>query len=288
MKKLFLFISLFLSYVMSGQPYLDIVKLNDSYSPQKGLNEKSSPLQANYFSADVTIPIELKKGGDAFLVNPFFTDNQGTVSTYDFHVQSTGLFIGFLKKDILKDWHLLSSFIVRQNKQAEIKLDDDWQYGAVLLSTWKKTQDLSFKFGLYYNKEFFGNYFMPLVGIDWKVNEKNNLFGVLPGSMVFEHTVTQRFYYGFAFRALTNSYRLQTIDSLTNYGKKYLRIDDNQLGIYVDTYLSKKIVLSVESGYTILRRYRYGAIENNFHVKSDYKNDNFYFRASIAYRLRFR
>jgi len=285
MKKFILAPGLLIHLVLSAQPYLDIVKLNYSYSPKQGLNEKTSPLQSNYFSADVTVPIELKKGGDAFLINPFFTNNQGTVSSEDFHVQSAGLFVGFLKKDIFKSWNLLSSFIVRQNKQAEVDLNGDWQYGGVILTTWKKNEDVYFKFGLYYNKEFFGNYFMALVGIDWKINEKTNLFGVLPGSMVLERKASQKFYYGFAFRALTNSYRLENFIDLST---RYLRVDDNQLGIFADTYLSKKIVFSAESGYTILRRYRYGAKNQNFHFKKDYKNDNFYFRAALAYRLRLR
>jgi len=278
-------------FILHSQPYLDVVKLNYSHSPTKGLNEKKNSLESNYFSADVILPIELKKGGDAFLINPFFTNNEGTVSTGDFHVQSAGVFIGFLKKDIFKDWNLLTSFIVRKNKEAGVKLDDAWQYGGVILATWKKNQDLSFKFGLYYNKEFFGNYFMALAGIDWKINEKTNLFGVLPGSMVLERKATKRFYYGFAFRALTNSYRLHFVPDPVVFphgGKKYLRIDDNQLGIYADTYLSKKIVLSAETGYTILRRYRYGFKYDDVHYKTDYKNDNFYFKASLAYRLRLR
>src|SRR4030095_3482775 len=112
MKRFILFPGLLIHLVMSAQPYLDIARLNYTYSPLKGLNEKKSPLQSNFFTADVTLPIEIKKGGDAFLINPFFTNNQGTVSTEDFHVQSTGIFIGFLKKDIFKDWNLLTSFIV--------------------------------------------------------------------------------------------------------------------------------------------------------------------------------
>ena len=291
MKKFILFPGLFIHLTTSAQSYLDIVKLNYTYSPKHGLNEKTSPLQSNFFTADITLPIELKKGGDAIIVNPFFTSNTGEVSTKNFHVISEGLLIGFLKKDIFPNWNLLSSFIARRNTQVEIKSKDDWQYGGIILTTWRKSQDVSLKFGLYYNKEFFGNYFMPLVGLDWKIDTKNNLFGVLPGYMIFEHKVTPKFYYGFAFRALTNSYREETIDPCFSgdcSGKNYLRIDDNPLGIYADTYLSKKIVLSAEAGYTVLRRYRYGFKGDNIHYKTDYKNDNFYFKASLAYRLRLR
>ncbi len=273
--------------LLYSQPYLDIVKLNYTYSPLNGLNEKKSPLQSNFFTADVTLPIELKKGGDAIIINPFFTDNKGEVSGIDFHVTSKALLVGFLKKDILPNWNLLTSFIVRRNTEVDIKTDNTWQYGGIILTTWKKNEDVSFKFGLYYNKEFFGNYFMPLVGLDWKIDSKNNLFGVLPGYMIFEHKVASRFYYGFAFHAFTNSYRERILDPLPG-GSSYLRIDDNPLGIYADTYISKKIVLSAEAGYTILRRYRYGLKTDDFDSRTDYKNDNFYFKASLAYRLRLR
>jgi hypothetical protein len=291
MKKFILSLFLVSTLIGSAQAYLDVVRLNYTYSPQNGLNDKKSPLQSNFLTADITLPIELKKDGDAFIINPFFTNNQGEVATKDFHVISEGLLIGFLKKEISPNWNLLSSFIVRRNSEVNIESKDEWQYGGVLLTTWKKNQDLSFKFGLYYNKEFFGNYFMPLVGLDWKIDAKNNLFGVLPGNMIFEHKVTPRFYYGFAFRAFTNSYRQEFIvdpSALILEANNYLRIDDNPLGIYADTYLSKKIVLSAEAGYTILRRYRYGFKSENVHIKTDYKNDNFYFKASLAYRLRFR
>ena len=288
MKKIILlpFITL-IKVVLYSQPYLDLVKLNYTYSPLKGVNDKKSPLQSNFFTADVTLPIELKKGGDAIIINPFFTNNTGEVSTTDFHVTSKALLVGFLKKDIFPNWNLLSSFIVRRNTEVDIETDDNWQYGGIILATWKKNEDVSFKFGMYYNKEFFGNYFMALVGLDWKIDSKNNLFGVLPGYMIFEHKVASKFYYGFAFHAFTNSYREQIIDPLSG-GSNYLRIDDNPLGIYADTYLSKKIVLSAEAGYTILRRYRYGYKYDDIHFNTDYKNDNFYVKASLAYRLRLR
>ncbi|HEV8285446.1 MAG TPA: hypothetical protein VGQ09_14110 [Chitinophagaceae bacterium] len=291
MKKLVLPFCLCISSTLYAQPFLDIAKMNYSYSPEKGLGKKQDSLRSNFFNINLTLPIELKKGGDAFIINPFFDHNQGTVSERDFHVISHGLFIGFLKKNIFTNWNLLSSFILRRNKQAGKKLENLWQYGGVILTTWQRNQFAALKFGVYYNKEFFGNYFMPLVGIDWKINAKSNLFGVLPGSMVLEHKVNERFYYGSAFRALINSYRLQTIDPCFSgdcSARNYLRVDDNQLGIFADRYLTKKIVVTGEVGYTILRRYRFGSEGQDTHRHTDYKNDNFYFRTSLAYRLRFR
>src|ERR1700750_1401068 len=124
MKKIILVLFIFSSFIPGAQPYLDLVKLNYTYSPKQGINEKKSPLRSNFFTADVTFPIELKKGGDAFIINPFFTNNEGEVSTKDFHVISEALLIGFLKKDIFQNWNLLSSFIVRRNTPTEIESTD--------------------------------------------------------------------------------------------------------------------------------------------------------------------
>jgi len=289
MKKFILPFAFCFSSALFAQPYIDIARFNYSYSPELG--KKTDAVRSNFFNISAALPIELKKGGDAFVLNPFFDHNQGNVSTKDFHVVSQGVLLGFLKKDIFKNWNLLSSFILRRNKQAEKKIEDPWQYGGVILTTWKRNQFASLKFGLYYNKEFFGNYFIPLIGIDWKINEKNNLFGVLPGNMSFEHKVNETFYYGSTFRALTNSYRLPTIDPCFSgdcSAKNYMRIDDNQFGVFSDVYFSKRIELNAEIGYTILRRYRFGFKGKNIHLQIDYKNDNFYFRTSLAYRLRFR
>jgi len=291
MKKITLLFSIVLSCTLYSQPYIDIVKFVYSYSPLKGLNEKKFPLQSNFSSVNLNVPIELKKGGDAIIINPFFENNEGDVTNVDFHVTSVGSLFGFLKKNIVQNWNLLGGFIIRQNKEAGKDLKDDWQYGGVLLTTYVKDPHLSLKFGIYYNKEFFGNYFMALAGIDWQINSKNNLFGVLPGSLTFEHKVTQRFFYGSTFRALTNSYREETFNPCASgdcSGKNYLRVDDNQLGIFGDVYLSKKIVLTGETGYTILRRYRYGFKGDIANEKTDFKNDNFYFRVALAYRLHLR
>jgi hypothetical protein len=43
-----------------------------------------------------------------------------------------------------------------------------------------------------------------------------------------------------------------------------------------------------KTGYTFLRRWRYGLKGDGVHTKTDYRNDNFYFKAGVEYRLHFR
>ena len=284
-------VCLFISSATFAQPYIDLGKISYVNAPEKGLNKKTNPLRSDFYNINLTAPIELQKNGDAVIINPFFEHNEGKIADRKFHVVSQGASIGFLNKLKNTKWSIYTAFILRRNKEAEKKPDDIWQYGGVALATVEKNKNLSFKFGLYYNKEFFGNYFMPLAGIDWKINEKNNLFGVLPGNMTFEHKISQAFYFGGIFKAFTNSYRLVTIDPCFSgdcSAKNYLRINDNQLGVFADVYLSKRIVVSSEIGYTAFRTYRFGFKGKVVHLKNDYKNDNYYIRLSMSYRLRFR
>jgi hypothetical protein len=98
---------------------------------------------------------------------------------------------------------------------------DNNQAGGAVLLTYKKHPDLKYKFGLFYNREFFGNFFVPLAGIDWKINNRLQLFGVLPGNLVLERKVSRRF--------LLRRFLPRRHPHLTAMGfEKFLRIDDNQ------------------------------------------------------------
>ena len=283
MKKfVLLFILVLGSACVFSQPYLDIARVSYAYVPEKGLNDKIDPLLSNFYSVSLLFPIELKKGGDAILLNPFFEHSQGTIGDHHFHVISQGLMTGFLKKSANKKWSLLTAFFLRRNKEAEKKVVGPWQYGGVILGSWIKGSNFDIKLGLYYNREYFRNMFMPLVGIDWKINDKNTLFGILPGSLVFEHKLNKTFFTGFTFHGLTSAYRLNATDF------NYLRVNDNQAGLFLDTYIAPKLVFTTEAGYTAFRKYRFGFRSDTRSSYTDLKNDNFYIKASLAFRIQTR
>ena len=104
------------------------------------------------------------------------------------------------------------------------------------------------------------------------------MFGLLPGSLTYEHRVQNGFYLGGTFRSITNSYRA--------LGNSYFRVDDNQLGIYTDINITKRIVLNAEAGHSYFRKIRFG--QKGVFVEDQHVNDNFYFRCMVAYRIRFK
>ena len=274
------------------QPYIDIVNVRYLHSPGTGhFSNGGQPVQLDYYNISTTLPLQFKKSKDAIIFSPYFESWKVSTSSKQ-SVQGFILPVSYLKNIAAGKWSVLTSFIARINKETGVASGNNRQWGGAVIISYRKKEHLTYKFGLYYNKEFFGNFFMPLLGIDWQIDDKNNLFGVLPGSMSFEHKVTHAFYYGAVFRAVTNSYRLHSTDPcFTDCTlKEYLRIDDNQLGAFADIYCTKNIVVNIEAGHSLYRKIRHG-------MKGDLighqqtlvtQADNFYAKAALVYRIRFR
>lgn len=84
--------------VLNAQPYVDIARVNYTRNPIDGINDKKNPLRSDVFNANITLPIELKKGGDIILVNPYLDKNNGSIAGLEYNVVNQGLNAGFLKK----------------------------------------------------------------------------------------------------------------------------------------------------------------------------------------------
>jgi Domain of unknown function (DUF6268) len=279
MKRVIFFLLIgFMHTVAISQPYLDIANISYAISPNGSIAGNGAKTYSLVNSiAAVNIPVELKKRGGVFLASPFFEQwqtffpqNPSTEARYS----SIGLPLTFIHT-FSQQWRILCSITPRVNYES-LAGKNIWQVGGAILVTRQVSPKLALKAGLFYNREFFGNFFVPLAGIEWKVNQRNKLFGVLPNSLTYEHKASIRFYYGAMFHAITNSYRIP------NDG--YVRIDDNRLGFFADAYVAKNIVLSVETGYSVLRRMvltQKALPTLNIGLK-----DNYYCKLTLAFRVR--
>jgi|KBSMisStandDraft_5_1062788.scaffolds.fasta_scaffold00044_51 hypothetical protein len=272
----------------NSQPYLDLFNSRYSYSPNTGSgSETNVPVKMQYFNFSANLPIRFKKSGDAILINPF-------VETWMIHwpgkeyedrcLRGYALPIGYLKNFNHSRFSLLGMVIPRINmeKYSDVGHLDFFQFGGFLLGSFKVNDKLVLKAGGYYNKEFFGPLFIPLLGVDWKISDKENLFGTLPNQLVYERKLNSKLYAGAITRFITNSYGMI-------YKDEYLRIDENQLGVFADFYPAKKLVINLEFGHSILRKLREGLRSDvgTSSINLDPK-DNFYMKLSLAYRIRFR
>ena len=258
------------------QPYVDPVHIRYTYG-LKSNSAAGTPFTHIYIGPD--FPLKLKNNG-FLVISPVYEKwniDSASKESWLPQVSSIALALSAIIPLDQNHWSLTVSAIPRINGE-ELNFDNNFQFGGVLLATYKKKQTLKYKFGVYANREFFGLFIIPLAGIDWHINERNNLFGVLPGKLSFEHMLNTHFYTGVTFRAITNSYKL-------NNGN-YLRIDDNQLSGFLDWYITKHAVVTGEAGYGIMRQLRSGNGYNK-HYLTDYKwGDGLFIKLSASYRIR--
>ncbi len=270
-----LIILLLNSTEISSQPYIDLFNIRYVNSPGAVIipNEHNRSLQ--YFNISTNIPIQFKKNSLVIIASPFFENWQlppGYGEPQDRNFYSVALPVTLILK-LNENWSALPTFIIRNNDR-NVGLYNIQTGGAMILQK-KIRENLSCRFGVYMNSEFFGFFIVPVAGIQWKINDRSDLFGLLPGSITYQYRLTSKTTTGATFRALTNSYAA---------GYNYFRFDENQLGIYMDQYLSKRIVLNAEAGHSILRKVRSGV--RNQKGERLLINDAFYFKISLGYRIK--
>lgn len=264
----------------SSQPFIDILSLQHINSPDHGLiNQKKNATTLKNFFIQATVPFQFKNKTDALIFSPSFEILTAEVQTVNKNFEKLyglALPVSYLKTLTNPDWSILSTIIIKKNGY-ELATKNNLQIGGAVLVNFKANENLRYKLGIYVNKEFFGMFVMPLLGIDWQISKKTNLFGLLPGNLTLEHKLHKNIYTGASFRAITNSYRLDT---------GYWRINENRLGIFIDCYISKNLVLNAEAGHSVFRKLSTGVKHKS---KTDWNSkDNIYFKLGLAFRMRFR
>jgi len=221
----------------NAQYFVDIFSFNrQAFNVPKGA--QTSDLFVNAF-----IPKVLKNGNTVFMRAHYEKlEMQKDALSADF--SSITLPIGMqvqLKNPKVKFTGLIIPKIAGADLGAEFS--DVFQIGAYSLFTVTESEKFRYKFGLYYNREFFGNFFVPLVGVDWKVTDRFSVFGTLPQSFKASYSIVpSRLNAGLAFRSMTRSFRGE--DNNT-----FVRYNELQFKTFFDFYLSKKNVVFVEGGY---------------------------------------
>ena len=290
MQKVFVIVVYSLIAVVShAQPYLDIASIGYTNSPDASvLPRTNTHNNFRYYNAGLNLPFIIGKDSSAVIVSPYAErwnvkiDNVFDLPAY---MQSLSLQITF-SKNLSKKWNIAIAVIPRWNGDRQAVFTNDFQLGGVILASYNKRPGLTLKFGLYYNGEISGSYFMPLAGIDWRINGRNNLFGILPGNLVFEHKVSNHFYYGADFNAITNTYDAGFIHA-TNI-PKYLRISDNQLSMYGCFRVAGNVFLQAAIGNSVLRSIKLGVKDaSRKYYYTNKMNDNLFFKLTLNYRIRF-
>lgn len=287
---LFLF---FCSIGIFAQPFTDIVSISSQYLPTTYKDSLKSRNVTKNNIINILVPLRLDSQ-NTFIAR-FYGEELSSTIQNKYYTSTSDLYsafaaLGLQHESQNKKWKYLGLIIPKLSSDFKDQVSGyDTQIGGYGLVTYTVSATLKFKAGLFYNREFFGNFFVPLIGMDWKPTERFRTYGVLPTNYRLEYALlNHEIYGGLGFKSFTRTYRLNS-DLNNDLYRDYVRNDEIQIKLFLDFYFHK-IVFFGEFGRTLgysplayvnatetlsLREPIYTAI-----------NDNFFFNIGIAYRIR--
>jgi hypothetical protein len=276
---------LFIPVLLSAQPFIDIVNVSAQRFESKYEDSLASPAEARNYNLNVCIP-KVFKNGTTFLVRFAAENLASSIGDSHYSLYAFSMPVGFQFVSKNKKWKTMVLGIPKISSDLQDDLSKDMQYGGVALFTRVIHDSLKIKFGLYYNRECFGNFFVPLVGIDWKATKHINIYGLLPNNMRVEYDLGGGFYAGVGYKNYQRSYRLSG-----GFNNDFVRVRESQVKVFGECFVFKKVLVFTEIGYTL----KYSFIQHDFtnvkEVHSDHPvytpvKNNVIVTAGIAYRMR--
>ncbi len=285
---------------VKAQPFVDII--NTSFQSLKTTYQNDSVLKKNRTDniyLNLTVPIKL----DSFntvIVRFYGEQLTSQVTEYDPSwysntsegvVKSALLPIGFQHETKSHKWKFLALAMPKISGQFNPVSDKEFQMGGYGMATWVKNNHFKVKFGLFYNREFFGNFFIPVFGVDWVISPRLQIYGTLPNNFRLEYACVDKFLYaGLGFKSYTRSYHIYS-ESPLDTAHYYVRHNEMQVKAFVDLYIKKKFVLFGEFGRTIgySPTLYFSGTKDKVPSPGVYSGlkDAFFFNVGLAYRIRF-
>jgi hypothetical protein len=284
MKKFSLLIILF-PFFLKAQPFIDIA--NASFQEFNSTYNDSLQSKSNIrnYNLNLCYP-KVFKNENTLLTRVGAEQLTSSIGNSHYSLYAFSLNAGFQFVTKNKKEKIMLMGISRISSDLQDDLSKDIQYGGLALFTRVVHDSLKIKVGLYYNREFFGNFFVPLVGIDWKATERINIYGVLPNNMRVEYDFGEGFYAGIGYKNYQRSYRL-----FSGFGNDFVRVRESQVKLFGEFFVWKKVLFFAEVGYAL----KYSLIQYDETNKKEEHLDhpvytpvksNFVLNAGLAYRVR--
>src|ERR1019366_4420732 len=167
-----------------SQPFVDVTSFNyQTFSSKYKDNTQSKNKTDDYFF-NLFLPKQFKNGNVLLMGLNSEMLNSSIMSSntsYTSKLYMLILPIGFRFVSINKKWNTVVMSLQKIASDFKDVIDKhDYQYGGIFLQTYIPNEKVKIKYGIYYNREFFGNLIVPLFGVDWKVSDRLYIYGVLP------------------------------------------------------------------------------------------------------------
>lgn len=285
----FIFIGIF-ENSLYAQPFVDLISFKYQHYPSQRFTEKPGSQIINQLDGSFFVPF-LQKNKSYLLVggnyrNIIFKTEKNKNTFYN-----TGIQVGYDYQWKNNKWRTTTMLLSKLNAD-EFQIEQrNIQYGGFILFKYKQNEKLQFSCGMYYNRELFGNYFLPLIGINWKAGNRINLFGTLPSYLTMEYRLDSTVYFGLTYNSILSTYRINTNSLNVYFQEGDKKVDHKQIKLFINWNFYKRIIFFAEGGYTYKRQFRIFdennnpiLIENSVFGKT---KDGVFVNAGFAYRIRF-
>lgn len=273
-----------------GQDYVDLARMDYNWAQPRPYHDSSlGENQPVEFTADIITPKVLNERF-TLLSGLTYENLHLQIQPYEFNSSLHN----FMLKAGLKvnhSQHLSANYLLlpRISSALNSLTNDDLQFGALAL--WKyQPKSIAYKWGLFYNSEFFGPFIVPIFGFYLKQNQWEWNFALpISADVNYELKTNQKL--GLKFTGSNKSYHLNREPN------QYLVKINNEIGPYYQLALGK-LNLQIQAGTSFLRSYRTYTYDDRVkyaislirpgddrtQLNQDFKN-GFFIKSSLIYRL---
>jgi len=126
-----------------------------------------------------------------------------------------------------------------------------WQLGVVALYEHRKNDHFMMRYGILYNGELFGPLLVPLIYLDWQVNDRWSIVGLMPISLKVNYQMSERVIAGFSHFGFITTYRLGQAPFETDYIERN-SIDE---ALFIRWKVIGNLNIETRLGYSLSRVY---------------------------------
>jgi hypothetical protein len=295
-KAILLFAFTLVTQLLWSQNYMNLLNLRYYYLPSSQINSTHEELSFSEFRIETILPYQMKNGNVIGIKPQYksFSLAGDTSSLKDLKLHSIKMPLFVIYKFKNPKWSMYFDISPKLNSDFENVSGTHFQIGGTALGYYEQKDKFFWQFGVYYNQDTYGAFIMPLLGLDWKIDEKNYLALLLPCYAIFEHKLSKKLYSGIELELTGETYRMG--------GSVYKNSFYSQLGedkmtflteprLFIDYYLTKHIVLYVKPGMRLFQKYEHFTEDDKLISNSDFiqgqLKDAFYIEFGLAMRYRY-
>lgn len=255
MKRILAALIFFTTTISFGQNSIDLANVYYRVSPYNKVEDSALSRHLTTFSADVKLPLVINSSNVALVGLEFQQNSIQTTkmqSNTDLRFSSAGIQIGLEHNWNAKSKMLFMS-MTRLNSDFKAISISDFQQGGLVLGTTKHSDDFDWKYGVYYNREFFGSMIVPLFGFNWKMNDHWRLKLIVPLNLELSYRTDKNLITGLRFDGVNSSFRTNQNPLMKD---AYIDKADNNIWAFTEFEVGKNCWFHIKAGYSLLRKYR--------------------------------